>query len=106
MSLLTGLTNSWMYKYRDALLLMACSILIYFVVKKPKTVLIPTDNPVQLQQVQQFRDENGKLYAQISQQVLELSQAKAYNDSLAKALKLKPKYIQGVDIITTKDSIV
>lgn len=101
MSLLTSIN-----KYRDVLLLLAVGVLVYLLVQKPKSSIVQVTNPLQLQQVQQMRDENGKLYAQISQQVLQLTQIQSFSDSLAKALKIKPKYIQGVDRVVTKDSVV
>jgi hypothetical protein len=64
------------------------------------------DNPLLLQQIKEMHDINNKLYAQVKVQVLDLQQVKKYNDSLAKALKLKPKYIKGATIFVVKDSIV
>jgi len=106
MSLLTDITNSWIYKYKDILLILGVGVLVYFLVQKPKGITTQVTNPLQLKQVDSMRDINGKLYAQIAQQVYQLSQIKTYSDSLAKALKLKPKYIQGVDQIAEHDSII
>lgn len=106
MNLKEKIEASWVYKYRGAILFMICLVLAYLAFKKPKTITIVSDNPVQLKKVDSMRDANGKLYAVVTQQVLEIAQVKAYTDSLAKALKLKPKYIQGVDKIVTKDSVV
>lgn len=106
MALPTKITNSWVFRYRDAILFMACGILTFFVVRKPKEVVINGTDPLVLQQVKQIKDENNKMYAQIAQQVLEKAAADRYTDSLAKALRIEKKNIKTVDKIVTKDSIV
>lgn len=106
MNLPVKITNSWVYRYRSAILLMACAILVFFVIRRPRQVIVPTSDPLVLQQVKQIKDENNKLYAKISQQVLDKEAVQAYTDSLAKALKIEKKNIKTVDKIVTRDSIV
>lgn len=106
MALPTKITNSFVFKYRDALLFMTCCVLVFFLVRKPKQVTIVGTDPLALQQLKQIKDENNKMYAQIAQQLLERAQADKYTDSLAKALRIEKKNIKTVDKIVTKDSIV
>jgi len=106
-SLKDKLTNSFVWKHKDAFLLFACVVLLYFqIFNKPKIQTVIGGNPLQEQQLAQLKDENGKMYAVIQQQTLDATAAKVYSDSLAKALKIKPKYIKGVERVIVKDSIV
>ena len=101
------ISNSFIWKHRDIFLFFLCVFLIYFqLTHRPTTQTVVTDNPLQAQELKKVKDENGKLYAQITQTVLDKAIAEKLNDSLAKALKLKPKYIKGVDRVIAKDSIV
>lgn len=106
MTLLTKITNSWLYRGRDIFFIAGIGVLVYFVIHKPTVVPPQITNPVQLKAVDSMRDTNGKLYAKVAQQTLQLVQIQSYADSLAKALKIKPKYIQGVDRVVTVDSVV
>lgn len=106
MSLIANINNSWVYKHRGVILVLACLILVYFLIQKPRAVSTTVVDPTALQQVKQVRDENNKLYAQINQQVLDKATVQAYSDSLAKALKVARGSIREVDKIVAKDSIV
>lgn len=68
------------------------------------TDIIP--NPVAMHTLDTMRDANNKLYSQLAQETYNRLQVQAYADSLAKALRVKPQYIQGEDQIVIKDSVI
>lgn len=55
-----------------------------------------------IKEAKYYKDANGRLVAKIQQQQLSENNMKKAVDSLAKALKVKPKYIQGQHTITTE----
>jgi|SRR6478609_935948 len=67
---------------------------VYLLLKKPKEPLV--DNKA-VQEAQYYKDANGMLVARLKQNAVNEKQMKANIDSLAKALKVKPKFIKGVD---------
>lgn len=93
-------------KYSNLILLGTSGVLLWLYIHKSTPPAPIVTNPLALDTVKHLKDENGKLYATITQQQLEYSQIKEFSDSLAKALKIKPKYIKGADKIVTRDSIV
>lgn len=68
--------------------------------KRPPVIPAIDDRPV-LAKVDLLKDENDKLYAKIAELSISNSLARAYSDSLGKALKIKPKFIKGVSQQTT-----
>lgn len=108
MNLKAKVTDSWVYRYRGAILLMICAILTYFVIRSPRTTTttVSIDNPLTLQKVVQLRDQNDKLYAKISQITLDKISIGKYTDSLSKALRIEKGNIKSVEKIVTRDSII
>lgn len=108
MNLKAKISNSWVYRYRGAILLIVCAILTYFVIKPPRTIIttITADNPLTLSKVEQLRDQNDKLYAKISQITLDKVSVQKYTDSLSKALKIEKKNIKSVEKIVVRDSTI
>jgi hypothetical protein len=91
------------WKYREAFLIAAIAILIYLLVHKSN--LPPsatTGDPATLKALKETKDKNGQLEVTISQQLVEKNQLGHTIDSLAKALKIKPRFIQGATIYITK----
>lgn len=70
-------------------------------VKAPKNVQ-QVDTALSLHKVDTFRDKNDKLFAQVEQQVYTQAQVSHLLDSVAKALGVKVKYIQGADKYTVQ----
>lgn len=99
--------NSFVWKHRDALLLFFCVVFICLqIFNKAKIQTIITTDPLQVKQLEKYKDESGKIYAKMEQAVLDKVTAEKYSDSLAKALKIKPKFIKGVDRVIVRDSII
>lgn len=66
----------------------------------------PTVIPTLIPEVQQIVDENGRTAALIKQYNMERTSNKSLIDSLAEALRIKPKEIKGIDnYITVVDTI-
>lgn len=59
-------------------------------------------NPLLLKQVDSLRDANGKLYVQLEQRVYTQAQVTHLLDSVAKALGIRVKTIQGVEKVVIK----
>lgn len=84
------------YKNWAIIILVITIVLLTCLRKRPVEPAIPDNTPI-LQRVDQIKDENDKLYAQVQQKVLENAIARKFADSLAKALRVKPKFVRGVD---------
>lgn len=99
--------KSFFSKYSVALLIMVVLVLIYLLInKKGVSSIVQVADPVLLHTLDTTRDSNGRLLSTINQVIYDKLQVQAYADSLAKILKVKPKYIQGEDKVVIKDSIV
>lgn len=64
---------------------------------REKTIFISKDNTDLLEQVNTYRDKQGKLVAQLTQKYIEKDELLKRTDSLANLLKLKTKNIKEVD---------
>lgn len=95
-------------KHQTVLLYIAVLVLIFIVVvRRPKEIIPPVDNTEPLlEKVKILEDKNNKQSAVITQYIVDLAQGKIYSDSLAKALKIKPKFIKGVDKLVYKTDTV
>lgn len=78
-------------KYKDHILIGTVGVLFLFILFTPRHRSIEPPTKV-LKEVEHIKDVNEKLYAKLEQQVSERDKT---IDSLAKALKLKPKHIKG-----------
>lgn len=99
-----SLKKTVLYKYKDYILfgvVVILSLLMYFRRSHDIIAISPLNQDL-IQQVKTLKDANGKSLAQIEQIVISEQEAKLRADSLAKALKIKPKYIKGQDYYTTK----
>src|SRR6476620_9751987 len=86
------------------LIITLISLIIIHQLTKPE-VPTPTDVTPVLKKAELLRDQNDQLSAKVAQLSVTNAEARAYSDSLAKALKLKPKYIKGVDkLVYTTDT--
>lgn len=84
-------------------------IVIYFAFfNKPTPPSLPiVDNSPLLEEVRRLKGENDQKTALVTQHSIEKAIARRLADSLAKALKTKPKYIMGVDkVIYQKDTVI
>lgn len=94
-------------KYRDLFFLVSVIAILYLFLKRPSPTSSIVDTKPVLQKVEQLRDQNDIPFSKINQLILSLEQAKKENDSLAHALRLKPKFIKGQDLHTViTDTIV
>jgi hypothetical protein len=73
--------------------------------RNPEPVPITDINPI-LNQIKYLEDRNGQLVATVQQANDDLYNGKRINDSLAKALGVKPKQIKGVDQLVYKTDTV
>lgn len=73
--------------------LILIGIIIYLLRREP----VHTIDKVAIEEARYYKDINGKLVAMIKQKDISESNMKQLADSLAKALKVKPKYIKGID---------
>ena len=99
-SIKTGIAFVW--KYREGVLIIAIGILIFLLLHKPGVSPSTGTDPATLQALKETKDKNGKLEVTIQQNQVEKGQLGHTIDSLAAALKIKPKFIQGVTIFITK----
>lgn len=85
-------------KYKNwVLFILFCLLIGIIVFRKPHpTPIIPVDTTNITQQAEILKDKNDKLSAVITQYVVDQATQKKFSDSLAKALRLKPKQIVGV----------
>lgn len=84
---------------KTLLAITCCILFAYIICRKPRTIYENSGDPVKLSALQEYKDANGQLYYKLQQKIVELEQVKTRNDSLAKALGIKPKYIKGEDKI-------
>lgn len=100
----TWFKTTKVYEYRNAILFGVICILVFLMFYKRSTppIAIASDNTDLMQQVKTLKDANNKAFAQIEQIVLSKQEAEKRADSLATALKIKPKMVQGVTVYTTK----
>lgn len=94
--LIVDKTLSFIKKYKDHFLIGVIFILLLLVIflyRKP--VIVPSEDITVFKQVEQMRDANNKLYAIIEQKTIDEKNKDKIVDSLSKALKIKPKFIQG-----------
>lgn len=82
-------------------------VLLTIVIKRhPKEITITRDNLDLLKKTDSITDLNGEYWRRIEGITIDLREAKLRNDSLARALKLKPKTIKGQDIYVSKTDTV
>lgn len=91
-------------RYKVVILCILCLILFFFLIRKrdPEIRVITKDNLDLLKKVEYLEDKNKNLWAEVKQIVVSKEEADIRNDSLAKALKIKPKFIKGQDIYVFK----
>src|SRR5687767_2841066 len=65
--------------------------------KDPEVIIAPGDNSDLIREKKELEDRNQKTWSVLQQVVLTQAETNRRNDSLARALNLKPKYIQGRD---------
>lgn len=89
---------------REIVMGVSIVVLIALLLHRPPTVTntVKIIDPLTLQQLNEQKDINGKLYVTIQQSILEKNQLGKLADSLAKALKIKPKFIIGATIVKVK----
>lgn len=80
------------FKY---LVVVAITVGLIKLLCKPPVIPAPVDNNIEA--VKELRDKNNKLVAVIDRNEAELRSTQLQKDSLSNALKIKPKYIKGVD---------
>lgn len=96
-------------KWKNWSILALILLTVYFVfIRKPEPPTpLTVDNTPLLQEVGRLKDRNDKMSAVVAQLTVSQAQSRKYADSLAKALKIKPKYIRGVDqIVYSKDTVL
>lgn len=101
-----GNIGTFLKKYYVGILIMIIAILVYFLIQKPKVIVAAPVSLDSLQVVKQLRDQNNRLYNQISQTVIERAQIKKLADSLANALKIKSSDIITIDRFISKTDTV
>jgi len=83
-----------------AFIIVLLGVLVYYINRKE-----PSDDlelATTRKQVEYYKDANNKLIAKLEQNQLSEENMKKAVDSLAKALKVKPKFIQGQTVIDTR----
>lgn len=77
--------------------------IIFVMLRRPaKTKTMLKEDVQMLQKVKILQDRNQKDWTELKQYIIDVKTAKEINDSLAKALKKKPRFIKGRDVIITK----
>ena len=98
--------TSFVKSHNGLLFFIISIILLLMLIFKPvhqvPNATLTRDSIYKLEEVKRIKDENDKLVSQIKHQILTQEETKRERDSLAKALKLKPKFIKGVDKLVTK----
>lgn len=94
---------NYIWVHREALLIIIIAILLFFLLhRKPIPSTTVVVDPLTLDSLHQQRDLNGKLYAIIEQKIVDGKNQGHLIDSMAKALKIKPKTIDGATIVIHK----
>lgn len=94
---------NYIWVHREAVLIVMIAILLFLLLhRKPIPSSTVVQDPLTLDSLKQQRDLNGKLYTIIAQKIVESNAQGHLMDSLAKALKLKLKTIDGATIIIHK----
>ncbi len=109
MNLKNLVSKTWTYiseHVKGVLLLLLAIAILYILYRPTKQVTITEKSPISLDSLHQIRDINDHLYAEIQQKTLTELEVTKERDSLAKALRTKPKYIKGEDKITIRRDTV
>lgn len=77
-------------------------VLVIILWRKPRHNPGSVEDRITVEQLDQLKDKNGFLWTLVKQKTIELDQASKDKDSLASALKIKPKWIKGRDVYISK----
>lgn len=98
--------NHWRPLAAVILLILIIGLVKFWPRPKPVDHTKIVDNPLILKQVDSFRDKNDKLYSKVEQEMYTQAQVSHLLDSVALAMGVKVKRINGVEKVVFRDSIV